>query len=104
VLSCVDDIMVIATTILRRSGLTRTVKGIAESRKLGGGGGYQLPITFRTSALMLPDREYRSARINQSGYIAKVSEQVNVTDCRPRDTPMEEGVKLSATQTGESVT
>jgi hypothetical protein len=94
--------MVIATTILRRSGLTRTVKGIAENRKLGGGQ-YQLPITFRTSALMLLDREHRCARINQTGYIAKVSEQVNVTDCRPRDTPMEEGVKLAATQTGDPV-
>jgi hypothetical protein len=41
-----------------------------------------------------PDRERRTAYIHQSGYIAKVLEQFSMRDCRPRYTPMEEGLKL----------
>jgi hypothetical protein len=44
-----------------------------------------------------------TAYINQSGYITKVVEQFGMTDCRPRYTPMEEGLKLGpgAAETGE---
>jgi hypothetical protein len=44
------------------------------------------------------------ALINQSGYLAKVLEQFGTSHCRPRYTPMEEGLKFSlgVAGTGES--
>jgi hypothetical protein len=50
------------------------------------------------------DRKNRTAYINQTGYIAKILEQFGMSNCRPRYTPMEEGLKLgfSAEGTGES--
>jgi hypothetical protein len=102
VLVYVDDIMILATT----SEKLRTLCDALHRRfRAAPPKGVSIPIGDHFQYVGLDvqlDREHRTAYINQSGYIAKGLEQFSMNNCRPRYTPMEEGLKLGTSETGES--
>jgi hypothetical protein len=98
VLVYVDDITILTTT-------TATLRAVCDALhrrfRAASPKGASIPIGghFQYVGLDIQlHRERRTAYINksvQSGYIAKVLEQFGMSDCRPRYTPMEKGLKLS---------
>jgi hypothetical protein len=97
VLVYVDDIMVLASTVDK---LTAVCNALHHRFRAAPPKGTSIPISgsdhFQYVCLDVQlDRESRTAYTNQSGYIAKVLEQFGMSNCRPRYTPMEEGLKLS---------
>jgi hypothetical protein len=103
VLVYVDDIMILATTT---ETLWTLCDALHRRFRAAPPKDASIPIGDHFQYVGLDvqlDRERRTAYINQSGYIAKVLEQFGMNNCRPRYTPMEEGLKLSpgASETGE---
>jgi hypothetical protein len=110
VLLYVDDIMVMATTVAK---LTALCDALHHRFKAAPPKGATIPIADHFQYVGLDIEITRghsqagsSVRINQSGYIGKVLEQFSMTNCKPRYTPMEEGLKLglgrpNTSETGE---
>jgi hypothetical protein len=103
VLVYVDDIMILTSTIDK---LTSICKDLNRRFRAAPPKGTRIPIGTQFQYVGLDiqlDRYRRTAYINQSGYIERVLDQFGMTDCRPRYTPMEEGLKLGlgAAETGE---
>jgi hypothetical protein len=107
VLLYVDDIMVMATTTAKLTALCDTLH---RRFKAAPPKGATIPIADHFQYVGLDIEIARghsqagsTVRINQSGYISKVLEQFGMTNCRPRYTPMEEGLKLclGTAETGE---
>jgi hypothetical protein len=104
ILVYVDDIMILAATIEK----LRTICDALHRRfRAAPPKGASIPIGDHFQYVGLDvqlDRKSRTAYINQSGYISKVLEQFGMTNCRPRYTSMEEGLKLclGTAETGES--
>jgi transposase InsO family protein len=103
VLVYVDDIMILAATIEK----LRTLCDALHRRfRAAPPKDASIPIGdhFQYVGLDIQlDRQRRIAYINQSGYIAKVLEQFGMSDCRPRYTPMEEGLKFGTGECWETI-
>jgi transposase InsO family protein len=98
-----DDIMILAATVEK---LRSICDALHRRFRAAPPKGASIPIGHHFQYVGL-DIEIKDGRafINQSGYILKVLEQFGMSDCRPRYTPMEEGLKLSlgADETGEPI-
>jgi hypothetical protein len=101
VLVYVDDIMILTTTVDK---LTSVCNALHHRFRAAPPKGASIPISdhFQYVGLDIQlDREHRTAYINQCGYISKVLEQFGMSNCRPRYTPMEEGLKLGPSEAGD---
>jgi hypothetical protein len=95
ILVYVDDIMILATT---SNNLQSLCNALHQRFHAAPPKGATIPIGnyFQYIGLDIQlDRKSSTTFINQSGYIVKVLEQFNMTNCRPCHIPMEEGLKLS---------
>jgi hypothetical protein len=84
----VDDIMIIGTSVLVASIASRLYD------RFKAAGQVPVPDTFQYLGMTVTrDRSKRSIAIDQIGYINRVLDRFEMTDCRKRSTPMEIGYK-----------
>jgi len=84
----VDDIMIIGTSVLVASIASRLYD------RFKAAGQVPVPDTFQYLGMTVTrDRSKRSIAIDQIGYINRVLDRFEMTDCRKRSTPMDIGYK-----------
>jgi len=89
----IDDIMIIGKSVLIASIASRLYD------RFRAAGQVHVPDTFQYLGMTVTrDRSKRSIAIDQIGYINRVLDRFEMTNCRKRSTPMEVGYKPHATQ------